>query len=101
MQVVGETNDGFVNAIHNISLKPEDVSVAFKERTKDFELGSVGAGTGTCAFSYKGGIGSASRIVKIKGKKYTVGTLLQTNFGGSLTIMGHTRMETFGKNRFR
>lgn len=86
--VVGETNDGAVNDIHQIVICNTDVATAFNQRCKDFALGSVGAGTGTRAFSWKGGIGSASRIVKVVWKKYTIGALLQTNFGGSLTIMG-------------
>ena len=98
--VVGETNDGIVNRIHKISITPDEVAVAFKNRTKDFELGSVGAGTGTCAFSYKGGIGSASRVIKVQEKKYTVGALLQTNFGGALTIMGVPVWKHLGKTDF-
>jgi D-aminopeptidase len=86
--VVGETNDGTVSDIHNIVIKPSDVAAAYENRTADFELGSVGGGTGTRAFSWKGGIGSASRLVEAGGTRYTVGALLQTNFGGTLTIMG-------------
>ena len=50
--------------------------------------GSVGAGTGTQAFAWKGGIGTSSRVIEIKGVRYTVGVLVQTNFGGRLTILG-------------
>ena len=82
--VVGETNDGLVNNIHQLNISSEDVFAAYNARTADFDLGSVGAGTGTRAFSWKGGIGSASRTVG----EYTVGVLMQTNFGGALTIMG-------------
>jgi D-aminopeptidase len=98
--VVGETNDGIVNEIHRIAISSKNVDAAFKMRTKDFELGSVGAGTGTCAFSFKGGIGSASRIIRITGKDYTVGALLQTNFGGDLTIMGVPVGRLLGKTDF-
>lgn len=86
--VVGETNDGKVNDIQKIVLTKDDVFSAYENLSEDFALGSVGAGTGTCAFSWKGGIGSASRLIELEGKEYTVGALLQTNFGGDLTIMG-------------
>lgn len=86
--VVGETNDGILNDIHRIVVRPTDVARAFEARSADFALGSVGAGTGTCAFAWKGGIGSASRLVSIGDVEYTVGALLQTNFGGALTVMG-------------
>jgi D-aminopeptidase len=86
--VVGETNDGIVNDIHRIVVTPGDVAAAHRARTRAFALGSVGAGTGTSAFGWKGGIGSASRRVRARGCAFTVGALLQTNFGGALTIMG-------------
>lgn len=86
--VVGETNDGIVNAIHKNSITSEDAARAYADKRKDFALGCVGAGTGTRAFSWKGGIGSASRVVSLDNKEYTVGALVQTNFGGNLTIMG-------------
>jgi D-aminopeptidase len=85
---VGETNDWIVNNIHTNAIVPGDVTTAWNARVTGFELGSVGAGTGTRAFSWKGGIGSASRMVTHDQKHYTVGTLVQTNFGGALTIMG-------------
>lgn len=86
--VVGECNDGFLNNIHLNVVTKGDVRKAFDARTKNFEAGSVGAGTGTRAFGFKGGIGTASREVVVKGKTYTLGVLVQTNFGGSLTILG-------------
>ena len=86
--VVGETNDGLVNAIHKNIVTGDDVARAYADKKKEFALGCVGAGTGTRAFSWKGGIGSASRVVSLDGRKYTVGALVQTNFGGNLTIMG-------------
>jgi len=98
--VVGETNDGFLNDIHRIVITPENVIAAYKNRTCDFALGSVGAGTGTCAFSWKGGIGSASRVLAIGGKNYIVGALLQTNFGGALTILGVPVGTLLGKTSF-
>jgi D-aminopeptidase len=98
--LVGETNDGMVNDIQKIVIKKDDVPAAFGNCTDNFALGSVGAGTGTSAFSWKGGIGSASRVLKISGKEYTVGALLQTNFGGALTIMGVPVGEKLGKTSF-
>lgn len=98
--VVGETNDGFLNDIHRIVITPENVATAYENRTRDFALGSVGAGTGTCAFAWKGGIGSSSRILKIARKDYTVGALLQTNFGGALTILGVPVGTLLGKTSF-
>lgn len=98
--VVGETNDWIVNKIHELHLKSEDVKTAYETRTADFELGCVGAGTGTRAFSWKGGIGSASRIIQAGQNKYTVGALVQTNFGGALTIMGAPVGQLLGKTDF-
>lgn len=98
--VVGETNDGYLNDIHKIVLSTADVAAAYEQRTRDFALGSVGAGTGTRAFSWKGGIGSASRIVSVAGAVYTVGALLQANFGGALTILGVPVGERLGKTDF-
>ncbi len=98
--VVGETNDGLVNDIHELALSSDDVRKAYDARTSDFELGSVGAGTGTRAFSWKGGIGSSSRVVEYRGQSCTVGALVQTNFGGALTIMGTAVGEALGETDF-
>lgn len=98
--VVGETNDGLVNAIHKNSITGDHVQQAYSNRTADFELGCVGAGTGTRAFSWKGGIGSSSRLVTVEDDVYTVGVLVQTNFGGALTIMNTPIGEIFGKTDF-
>jgi D-aminopeptidase len=98
--VVGETNDGLVNTIHQLHLSSSDVAKAFQARSADFELGSVGAGTGTRAFAWKGGIGSASRLVIHQGQSYTVAALVQTNFGGALTIMGVPVGQLLGKTDF-
>ncbi|MFH0890866.1 MAG: P1 family peptidase [Candidatus Liptonbacteria bacterium] len=86
--IVGETNDGFLNNLHAASIFPEDVFSAYKNRARNFGVGNIGAGTGTRAFSWKGGIGTSSRVVKINGKKYALGVLMQTNFGGSLVVTG-------------
>ena len=87
--VVGETNDAFLNDIQGRYLTKENVIEAIKNATSgSIEEGSVGAGTGTVCFGYKGGIGTSSRVLP-KGKGgYTVGVLVQTNFGGNLTIAG-------------
>lgn len=79
--IVLECNDGFLNDISHPSVRPEHVFKALENACEDFELGSVGAGTGMISFGYKGGIGSSSRVVEIDGIKYTVGTLVLNNYG--------------------
>ena len=87
--VVGETNDGYLNDIRGRHVTPDDVFAAIKNaKGGPVAEGSVGAGTGTVAFGFKGGIGTASRRLPIKLGGYTVGALVQTNFGGVLTIAG-------------
>lgn len=88
--VVGETNDGFLNDIRGQHIKGEHIVKAIEyAKTGVFDEGCVGAGTGTTALGFKGGIGSASRVtVPIDGKKYTVGVLLQSNFGRELYLNG-------------
>jgi len=87
--VVGETNDGYLNDIRGRHIAPDDVSAAIKgAKGGPVEEGSVGAGTGTVAFGWKGGIGTASRRLPTSLGGYTVGVLVQTNFGGILTIAG-------------
>jgi D-aminopeptidase len=87
--VVGETNDGFLNDIRGRHVGREEVFAALKEAKGGEVLeGSVGAGTGTVAFGFKGGIGTASRVVPTARGGYTVGVLVQTNFGGVLTMNG-------------
>lgn len=89
--VVGETNDGFLSDIRVRPIRPEHVRAALRgARGGTVEEGSVGAGTGTTALGWKGGIGTASRIVDAAGVSATVGVLVQTNFGGRLTIAGVT-----------
>jgi D-aminopeptidase len=85
--VVGETNDGCLNAIHDRAVRARHVREAYDNRDVHFQLGSVGAGTGTQAFGWKGGIGSASRVVTVDDTAWTVGALVQTNFGGSFTFL--------------
>ncbi len=87
--VVGETNDGWLNDIRGRQVKPEHVRRALETaRGGAVEEGSVGAGTGTVAFGWKGGIGTSSRRLPEDQGSYTVGALVQTNFGGWLTIAG-------------
>jgi D-aminopeptidase len=88
--VVGETNDGYVlNAIRQRPISSEHVVSALKGASAGPVLeGSVGAGTGTVAFGWKGGIGTSSRFTGSADNRWTVGVLVQTNFGGDLHIMG-------------
>ena len=87
--LVGETNDGYLNDTRGRHITPEDVFAAIKSaKGGPVEEGSVGAGTGTVAFGFKGGIGTSSRRLPPKLGGYTVGVLVQTNFGGVLTIAG-------------
>ncbi len=87
--IVGETNDGYLNDIRGRHISPEDVFAAIKN-AKDgpVEEGTVGAGTGTKAFGFKGGIGTASRHLPAQLGGYTIGVLVQSNYGGVLTIAG-------------
>lgn len=87
--LVGETNDGYLNDIRGRHITRDDVFAAIKgAKTGAVAEGSVGAGTGTVAFGFKGGIGTASRKLPAKLGGFTVGVLVQTNFGGVLTING-------------
>ena len=87
--VVGETNDGYLSDIRGRHITPEDVFSAIKNaKPGPVEEGAVGAGTGTVAFGWKGGIGTSSRRLPPKLGGYTVGVLVQTNYGGVLTIAG-------------
>ena len=87
--VVAETNDGFLNDIRGRHVSRDDVFAALKSaKTGAVEEGSVGAGTGTVAFGWKGGIGTSSRKVPASLGGYTIGVLVQTNFGGVLSIDG-------------
>ena len=83
--LVGETNDGGLNDIRGLHVKTDHVLDAIRTATRGAVAeGSVGAGTGTVNYGWKGGIGTASRVVR----NYRVGVLAQTNFGGNLTIAG-------------
>ena len=88
--VVGETNDGMLNDIRGLHVRKEDVWQAIRTAGEGpVAEGSVGAGTGTVALGWKGGIGTASRMTrKWDGKSYTVGVLVQSNFGSELVMLG-------------
>jgi D-aminopeptidase len=87
--LVAETNDGYLNDIRGRHIQREDVISAIKNaKGGKVEEGAVGAGTGTVAFGFKGGIGTASRRLPDRLGGYTVGVLVQANFGGILTIAG-------------
>ncbi|NGP76475.1 P1 family peptidase [Balneolaceae bacterium YR4-1] len=87
--VVGETNDGYLNDIRGQHITKKHVISAIKAADSNkVQQGNVGAGTGTRAFGFKGGIGSSSRVLPEKLGGYTVGALVQTNFGGVLEIAG-------------
>ena len=101
--VVGETNDGWaLNDIRARRVKTEDVVGAIESaKTGPVLEGSVGAGTGTAAFGWKGGIGTSSRRLPAALGGWTVGALVQTNFGGLLTIDGVRVGERLGRFSFR
>lgn len=100
--IVGETNDGFLNDIRSRHVTGEDVRAAIAAaRSGPVEEGSVGAGTGTMALGWKGGIGTSSRVLPQSLGGYTVGALVQTNFGGVLTIDGAPVGERLGRHDFR
>ncbi len=87
--VVGETNDGYLNDIRGLHIKKKHVITAIENASSNKVIqGSIGAGTGTVCFGYKGGIGTSSRKLPANMNSYTVGVLVQTNFGGILQIDG-------------
>lgn len=85
--VVGETNDGRISRIQARPVGTKEVLAAIDNASKDFAHGAVGAGRGTVCFGLKGGIGSSSRIVDEGGHSWTVGVLVQTNFGRMPDLM--------------
>jgi D-aminopeptidase len=96
--LVGETNDGYLNDIRGRHVGRDEVFEAIrKARGGSIEEGAVGAGTGTVAFGFKGGIGTSSRKLPASLGGYTVGVLVQTNFGGILTINGAPVGRELGK----
>jgi D-aminopeptidase len=99
--VVGETNDGTLNAIRSRPIRPEHVRSALERAGQDVEEGAVGAGAGTVAFGWKGGIGTSSRALPASLGGWTVGVLVQSNFGGMLQIMGAPVGKELGRYSFR
>ena len=103
--VVGETNDGYLNDIRARRVTGKDVLAAIEAASAaepgPVAEGSVGAGTGTSALGWKGGIGTASRALPEKLGGYVVGALVQSNFGGVLTIDGMRVGEALGRYDFK
>ncbi len=101
--VVGETNDGRLNDIRTRPITPDHVRSAIESaRAGTVEEGTVGAGTGTVAFGWKGGIGTSSRRTpeSLGSGSYTVGVLVQSNFGGILTMNGAPVGRELGRYSF-
>ena len=100
--VVGETNDGALNAIRSRPISPDVVRRALASASSGaVPEGSVGAGGGTIAFGWKGGIGTSSRVLPPTLGGGTVGVLVQTNFGGVLQVMGAPVGRELGRYAFR
>lgn len=100
--VVGETNDGVLNDIRARRLRPEHVGAALAAaRAGAVAEGSVGAGTGTQAFGWKGGIGTASRRLPQKLGGWMLGALVQTNYGGVLSMAGIPVGQLLGRHALR
>ncbi len=96
--LVAETNDGGLNDIRGRHIARDDVFAALKgAKSGTVAEGSVGAGTGTVAFGWKGGIGTASRKLPATLGGYTLGVLVQSNFGGVLTVDGVPVGEELGQ----
>ena len=100
--VVGETSDSRVNNMWADPVQPEHVFAALASASSGpVEEGSVGAGTGTQAFGWKGGIGTSSRVLPESLGGYTVGVLVQTNYGGVLTMNGAPVGRELGSYSYR
>lgn len=96
--IVAETNDGYLNDIRGRHIGRDEVFAAIKSAKEGtVEEGSVGAGTGTVAFGWKGGVGTSSRVIPQSLGGYTVGVLVQSNYGGVLTINGAPVGRELGK----
>ncbi|MBI4483092.1 MAG: P1 family peptidase [Acidobacteria bacterium] len=96
--IVGECNDSFLNDARSRPIGPREVLRAIQSaRSGPVEEGSVGAGTGTQAFGWKGGIGTSSRVLPGVRGGYAVGVLVQSNFGGILKIDGAPVGQELGK----
>ena len=100
--VVGETNDGALNAIRSRPIRAEHVRAALEGASAGpVAEGAVGAGAGTVAFGWKGGIGTSSRVLPQSLGGYTVGVLVQSNFGGVLQVLGAPVGKELGQYAFR
>lgn len=100
--VVGETNDGGLNDIRARPVSAADVHRALESaRSGPVEEGSVGAGTGTVAFGWKGGIGTSSRVLPASLGGWTLGVLVQSNYGGVLQVLGAPVGRELGQYAFR
>jgi D-aminopeptidase len=100
--LVGETNDGGLNDIRGQHVRPAHVLEAIKAAAGGpVQEGSVGAGTGTQAFGWKGGIGTASRVLDARFGGYTVGVLVQSNYGGVLTMDGAPVGKALGRYAYQ
>lgn len=100
--VVGETNDGDLNDIRSRPVTAESVRRALESaKSGPVQEGSVGAGTGTIAFGWKGGIGTSSRVLPTSLGGWTVGVLVQSNFGGVLQVSGAPVGRELGKYSFQ
>ena len=100
--LVGETNDGGLNDIRGQHVKPQHVLDALKAATSGAVAeGSVGAGTGTQAFGWKGGIGTASRKLAASQGGYTLGVIVQSNFGGVLSMGGAPVGQLLGRYAYQ
>ena len=100
--LVGETNDGYLNEIRGMHISPAEVIQTIESaKSGAVAEGNVGAGTGTVCFGWKGGIGTASRQRPESLGGYTVGVMVQTNFGGNLQIAGVPVGEKLGKYPFK
>jgi D-aminopeptidase len=100
--VVGETNDGYLNDIRSCAVTADHVVRAIEgARSGPVAEGSVGAGTGTRAFGWKGGVGTSSRVLPQSLGGYTVGALVQSNFGGILLVDGLHVGEALGRYPYR
>ncbi|HRO83215.1 MAG TPA: P1 family peptidase [Niabella sp.] len=100
--VAGETNDGYLNDVRGRHITQENVLEAINKAAEGpVAQGNVGAGTGTVCFGFKGGVGTASRVLPQNLGGYTVGVLVQTNFGGVLQIDGVPVGKELGKYYLR
>ena len=100
--LVAETNDGTLNDIRSRPIKPEHVRSALTNASSGpVAEGSVGAGTGTVAFGWKGGIGTSSRVLPKSLGGFTVGVIVQTNFGGILQVLGAPVGKELGQYAFK